>query len=118
MKLELPLPPSLNAMYRMTCRNGYPTMYKSAEAKAWIQHALWEIKSQTKIRKPIEDEIILYVSFWKKRTMDCDNILKITQDLLQTAGIIKNDKQISELHVYRNKATDREYMEVQIEKWE
>lgn len=118
MKLELPLPPSLNAMYRMTCRNGYPTIYKSDKAKRWIKDAYYAIKAQTRKRKPIEDDVILYVTVYKKRTVDIDNFMKATQDILEQANIIKNDKQISELHVYRHKATDKEYMELQLETWE
>ena len=95
-------------------------MYKSKNAKAWMSEAGWEIKNQTKIRKQIEDEVIVYVSVWKKRTTDIDNFLKCSMDILEQTGIIKNDNQICELHVYRNKAKkgDKEYMEVQIETWE
>lgn len=103
----------------MTCRRGYPVMYKSKKAKAWIEQATWELYSQQK-KKRIDADIILYVTVYKKRTTDIDNFMKATMDLLETAGVIKNDKQVAELHVYRNKAGkgEKEYMEVQIETWE
>lgn len=72
-----------------------------------------------KILKPLEVACALTIRFYVKRPKSCaakyptgkpdeDNLLKITQDALKTAGIVKDDSYIVEAHPYKLFADDRE----------
>ena len=92
--LTLPLPPSVNRLYgfRGSLR------FLTKEAKDWIDHCLWLLKNQPKIKD--KKEAFLYVYFYfAKDNRDCDNGLKATLDLLQKAGIVENDRQFKRLYV-------------------
>ena len=101
MKIELPLPPSINHLYGHRRGGG---LFKTAEAKAWVEECLWILKGKEKIKG--ERNAFLYIYFYfKDKRRDWDNGLKATSDLLQEAGIVKNDRQIK-----------RAYIEVEIDK--
>ena len=86
MKLILPIPPSVNEMYR---HHGHIT-YKTKIAKDWIKECLKLIK----VRKPYKGSVDLSVNFYFKRDRDIDNSLKALLDLLQEASVIENDSQV------------------------
>ena len=101
MNITLPMPTSWNRLYRITCRGGYARMYKSKEYNDWVELAGWKLKSQWRKRKPIESDITLYIKVYYCRRKDLDNIVKAVGDLLQDLRVIKNDKQIDFLQVWR-----------------
>ena len=89
-RITLPLPPSVNALYKYTAVGGHARSYIGAEGKAWFEEAGWVIKSKWKqktIMVPCEIWIQLYIS----RDRDADNVLKATLDLLQKTSVIHND---------------------------
>jgi Holliday junction resolvase RusA-like endonuclease len=89
-KITLPLPPSVNELYRYTCRGQFPHMYITPEGKAWFEEAGWTIKAKWRgktITAPCEIWIQLYISHQR----DADNVLKATLDVLQKNGVVKND---------------------------
>lgn len=94
MIVTLPKPPSVNHLYKISCKRGYPHFYIGAEGKAFFEEAGYIIKAKYKYKEPYEGDISLYLKFFTARTSDLDNIFKATQDLLQKTGIIKNDRQI------------------------
>jgi len=93
MKYTLPMPPSVNAMYRRNPK-GYG-MYKTPEAKMWIAECLRHIRR----KNPLKGKIDVSVEFYFQREADIDNRLKPLLDLLQEANVVENDKQVYSLVV-------------------
>lgn len=93
--MTLPKPPSINHLYNVTCRGGFPHFYIGAKGKAFFEEAGYIVKAAFKHRKPYAGDITLYLTLYTARTSDLDNVFKATQDLLQKTGIIKNDRQIT-----------------------
>lgn len=119
MKILLPKPVSVNSLYRVTCRNGYPSTYISQKGKDWFDEAGWIVRQQFKI-DTLNNDVIVYMWVYTTKASDLDNFSKITLDLLQKSQIIKNDKQVVELHMYKERVKHKkeERMELQIEEWE
>lgn len=110
-KLELPLPPSINATYK----SGKGVFYKSKESKKWAEDAAWIIASHGYGRPMIGMCSVSIRLDGLRVNADIDNRTKITLDALQAAGIIENDKLVYELHVYRGsgKAEKKAYVTVE-----
>lgn len=115
-KIILPKPVSINALYRTTCRNGYASIYMSRRGQEWFTEAGY-ILNNTYHKKTIKTDCIVYVWLYTCRNGDIDNIGKVSLDLLQHAHVIENDKQVIELHLYKNRVhkVNEEKMELQIE---
>ena len=95
--LTLPFPPSVNRLWK-TKKNG--GMYRSAEYKAWRQHALWAIQSRTKgdhIKGPYKLEIMAVRP--DKRRRDIGNLEKAVSDILQAANVIEDDCLCEDQHL-------------------
>ncbi len=90
----LPLPPSLNNAFNNVAGIG---RVKTSEYKSWRNAAAWQIKAQ---RQPtIEGDVVAHLTIQRpNKSSDLDNRLKAIFDAAQTAGIIKNDNQIVEIH--------------------
>lgn len=118
-RIVLPKPVSVNALYRTTCRNGYASVYMSRRGKEWFNEAMSIIHSK-RIKKHIDNDCIVYVWLYTCRNGDIDNISKVSLDLLQHTGVIENDKQVVELHLYKERVhkVKDEKMEMQVERWE
>ena len=84
--LELPLAPSVNALWKV----GPKKLYKSSEYKSWLEEAGWMIKQQTK--DTIDGEYAIHIRALKtKKRRDLDNILKATSDLLVEMRVVEDD---------------------------
>lgn len=114
MTIKLPKPPGVNALYKITCRNGYPSMYKSAEGKAWIEEAGYKLKSQYK-RATTEENIALYIKVYYCGRFDIDSCLKALLDLFQLMEVVKNDSQFNFLQIEKIKVPHRTDEKVEIE---
>ena len=101
-EVTLPLPPSVNAMYKRG--RGYG-LYKSKEAKEWVTECLWLLK---KNRKKFGGKVDVEIHFFFKRDSDIDNRIKPLLDLFQEAGVYKNDKQVYSIYVGKNLHKDEE----------
>lgn len=108
--LILPLPTALNATYR----TGKGNFYKSSEAKAWETEAFYDIKRQYR-GTPVETPCYVGIEMFLKRDRDIDSSLKVGIDILQKAGVIKNDGLITHLNVKKYKDKNPR-MEVCIER--
>lgn len=97
MLLNLPLPPSVNAIYKTT-RTG--RTYLSKEAKNYKKEILY-LCQKNKFNIAINYLIELDIKIFKKnkRERDVDNYLKITFDSLQDAGVFQNDNLIKKLTI-------------------
>lgn len=104
MKLTLPIPPSVNQMYR---HHGHIT-YKTKVAKDWIKLCLASIKT----RKTIKGHVDLSVNFYFKRDRDIDNSLKALLDVLQESKMIENDSQVYSLLATKDFDKDNPRVEV------
>ena len=86
--ITLPLPPSINASYRV----GNGRFYQSEEAKQWLADAYILLRQQWK-EPPTKARIGLVIRWYFKREADISNRLKIVEDAMQRV-IYENDKQI------------------------
>jgi crossover junction endodeoxyribonuclease RusA len=91
----LPWPPSINHLYG---RHGNRTFIK----KAGVLYHKRTLEIVGKIF-PFTGRLKLTIVVFEpdKRRRDLDNLLKITQDSLQKAGVFKDDSQIDHLLIYR-----------------
>jgi Holliday junction resolvase RusA-like endonuclease len=108
-------PRSTNHIYKNTCRGGFANTYLSAEGKQLKRDYNLEARSQWGRRKPITEEVELWIRlfFGTKRRADIDNFHKLSLDAL--SGVVyADDSQIHALHVERDydKADPRIEIEV------
>lgn len=113
MKIVLPLPPSINRYYTQNKYTG--RRVKTKEAKSWESEALWMLK---KIRKKFrkKEVVVIYEYYFKDNRSDYINRAKITDDIIEKAGIIDNDRQIIEGHIYKRIDKKNPRVEIEIEK--
>jgi Holliday junction resolvase RusA-like endonuclease len=85
--LSLPVPPSVNALYRNVPRRG---RVKTRAYRQWLNSAGWEIQLQRQgcIGAGFEVEITLPL----KTRGDIDNRVKPTLDALTKFGVIRDDR--------------------------
>lgn len=107
MKYKLPMPPSVNAMYRRS--RGSFGMYKTAEAKAWVEDCRRVIRR----KNPLKGRVDVSVNFYFERECDLDNRFKALFDVLQETNVIENDRQI--YSIVATKDFDRKNPRVEIE---
>lgn len=88
-KLMLPMPPSVNALYA----NRRGGRMKTAAYKAWIDEAGWRLHTQTCER--IEGDVTVVYAFGPRcKKSDLFNREKALSDLLVSHGIIEDDRKI------------------------
>ena len=99
-KIVLPMPPSLNRLYRM----GKGNFYTSSESKLY-DNLVWAMVRETNQQNCFTEEdrlrLEIFVHAENNRKFDLDNLIKKCQDSLQFAGVYPNDNQIDELWVQR-----------------
>lgn len=95
--LDLPLPPSLNKIWRPAIIRGKPAMVKRAEYEKWIADSTLLVRSQArgkgwmKIQGPFMT--ISRMTEVGRGQRDIDNYtMKAILDLCQRTGVIANDK--------------------------
>lgn len=105
LRLTIPLPPSVNSYHRsVTLRSGLAKVLISREGRAWKKKALQLVAMQ----KPqtFEGSVVVTLTvYFRDKRRDLDNVVKPSLDLLQAAGVLVNDRTVTELHMYRH--TDR-----------
>lgn len=112
MRYTLPLPPSINSYWKRRRDGG---VYKSPEANAWEHEAGYSIMDHKKYGTTgIVVTCELYVG---RVSSDIDNRIKILLDLLEKQGIVENDKQVMELHVYKFIDHEDPRIEFEVSNW-
>lgn len=97
--LELPYPPSVNAIWRFSGKSAYV----SKQYAAWKKHAdaaFLEQKSQKTVGTPIKGAFEVTMTFSERQrrwNTDLDNRIKTTMDALQRFGLIENDSKCQKL---------------------
>ena len=109
MNIVLSLPPTTNKAYKIALSR----MYKSDECRTWETVSIYDIKKQHKklvaFTEPLRVNIELYLKHWR----DIDGSIKLILDVMQMAGVYKNDRQVMSMWV--NKEEDKKRPRVEIE---
>lgn len=111
-ELTLPIPPSVNKLWRTGYKHGSPHVFLSDEARNYK----FQVNLLSKHVEPLTKNVILQIVIYRPRDSgDLDNYLKAMLDGLQ-GNLYNNDKQIKEIHAY--KQTDRKNPRVELLAWE
>jgi len=88
-KLTLPYPPSVNRLWRSA---GRAKVYRSDVYNTWRKAALWQISTRFK-GEPVSVPYKLTINAVRpdKRRRDLGNLEKAISDILQDAGVVKDD---------------------------
>jgi crossover junction endodeoxyribonuclease RusA len=115
-RLTIPLPPSINSYHRsVTLRSGVSKVLVSKHGRKWKKAALLAAQLQWR-GKPLEGDVrVSIIAYFRDRRRDTDNILKPALDLLQAAGVMVNDRQVCEIHLYRAIDKGNPRLEVDVE---
>lgn len=99
-RTTLPAGPSTNNMYRSI---GSGRVLKSREYRAWLAECNTRIQLETNQFMQLTGQVAVKVTVFPKdkRLRDIDNYAKACLDVLETSGIIANDKQVKQLELYR-----------------
>jgi crossover junction endodeoxyribonuclease RusA len=101
--IDLPWPPSTNALYRSVQIHGRPRVLLSKEARDY--HAMVRRRVQIEHFPEFGDmdrlEVVIHARPPDRRKRDIDNLLKITLDALVKGGAIPDDGQIDKLAIVR-----------------
>lgn len=109
MRLTLPLPPSVNRMYRAVRGK----VLLSQEGRAYKDACALAAVAQLGV-DPMEGRLILRADFHMNDRGDLDNRFKALLDALQGSAYY-NDSQLVELHAKRHYAKAEHRVEVEIE---
>lgn len=87
--IDLPAPISTNKLWRPIVRGGKPAIVSTKEYLEWIGEAGWMLNAQ----RPgmVEGPYCITMKISRKSRADLDNV-KAVSDLLQTQGVIENDR--------------------------
>jgi crossover junction endodeoxyribonuclease RusA len=108
-KLSLPVPPSVNAMYRNVAGRG---RVKTAAYKRWVRDADSHYLMQKPRLRPIVGEYELSIRLPKATRGDVDNRVKAVADYLVSREITADDRHCQKITVQR--AADTWLCEVEI----
>ena len=116
-QIETPWPVSTNRIWRAVKGR----VIKSKEYRGWLESAALETWAKSKTLGPLPDwlhfsrlRLVIMLQPDSVRPWDCDNRVKSTQDMLESAGIIRDDSQIDELLVVRLTPGKEKYCLVQL----
>lgn len=126
MKLELPYPPSLNALFRTVLIGACARCRKQAHASLFKSDAYDEYATQLRlalleydVEEPLvriaqEHDVSVTAHMYRPRRIgDLDNMFKALLDLL-AGHLYENDSQISELHAFRHDDKARPRVELEV----
>ena len=94
-------------------------VFKPPRVKNWEVRALWELRQQYSA-KPIDREISVDITLIlpNRRKRDIDNMLKSLWDVLEKAGVIKNDNLIYEIRTVKRIEKGKEGVIIKIKDYE
>lgn len=96
-ELRLPLPPSVNALYANVPGRG---RIKSERYRVWLNAAGWELAAQKPRRVSGDYQLWIWAEKPDRRRRDLGNLEKPISDLLVAHGVVSDDSQCSEIHIY------------------
>lgn len=94
-------------------------VFKPPRVKNWEVRALWEIKQQYS-GEPIDRKVSVDITLTlpNNRKRDIDNMLKSLWDVLEKAGVIKNDNLIYEVRTVKRIVKGSQGVEIRIKELE
>lgn len=99
MVYKLPLPPSVNRMYRRV-RNRVVLMPEARRFKWLVEEEIHRLKPvKFAVGTKIGFSMCIYPSDGQEARRDVDNGVKVVLDAFQYAGLYPNDNQVKEMHV-------------------
>lgn len=110
--ITIPWPPSVNKLWRVWNRR----IILSTEARDYKRTIKQLYYTWDKVNLDGRLKILINAFPPDKRDRDLDNLLKITLDSLQGAGLFKNDSKFDDVHILRNKTVKGGILEVYIGK--
>lgn len=110
-EMALPFPPSVNSLWTPTGTGG---VRRSSRYASWIRTAGTTLLIQRPGR--IAGPYSLHVILSRRRRVDMDNTVKALSDLLETHGVIENDRLCNRLTV--EWAEDIDDCRVTVEAWQ
>ena len=96
--VKLPLPPSLNNSYV----NSPKGRFKSADARAWAQHAALILKLKMAGLPKVSGPWAALIALPQKMPGDCDNRVKPLLDALVASGRVSDDRHSAGHIVWRD----------------
>ena len=109
-ELHLPFPPSANRLWR---RSG-ERIHKSSRYTDWLRDAGFLAMSQRPASLAGPYRLSILATRPDRRKRDLDNLVKPTNDLLKTIGVVADDSDCEAIHM--RWVTDGEGLTVRIEK--
>lgn len=104
MEVTIPLPPSVNHLYRFAVIKGRPIMYVTKKGKDWFEDCAGIVKQQTTPTMPLKGPVIVQVTLYTARMKrDIDNVNKALLDLLTKTNIIEDDQWVMRLEMHKIK---------------
>lgn len=100
LRLVLPWPPSINAIYRAIPRGGIATVILSKKGREYKQVVLAMLRGVDSMGSS-RLRVTIYLHGPTRRAYDISNRVKALEDALEGAGIFDDDNQIDEEIVYR-----------------
>ena len=95
------LPPSVNAIWRYTRKNGQPRAYRTKEYNTWVNSVGNSINRQAAGQPKWAEPIYITIAMRRPRMdVDVDNKIKGFLDLAESLGIISNDKLVEGVNAY------------------
>lgn len=84
---------------------GGKRLYLAPFVASFIEKATWEINSQMKLQegKMFIEPVFLSVTFYCDNRSDTDGMLATVFDILQKAGVVKNDRLIQGVTAWKHK---------------
>jgi Holliday junction resolvase RusA-like endonuclease len=134
MVVDLPKPPSINHIYGLTSSGKFARSYMTKQGVEWFKEASKKLHNYSR-RKPITDDVEVWITLYTARDQDVDNILKPILDLLggwcfkcdskftsrkdckckARWSILANDRQVYKLDVEKEKVDTKEEERVSVE---
>ena len=106
----LPIPPSVNQIW-FPIGSRFAT---SEKYKAWQTHANQMMLTQQRPKEPLAGRLTIHITLPYSARADADNLAKAPIDLMQSAGVIRNDRQVDRLLVYRAAHVDDQHCQIEI----
>ncbi len=94
-------------------------VFKPPRVRNWETRALWEIKQQYR-GEPIENRVSVDITLIlpNHRKRDIDNMLKSLWDVLERAGVLKNDDLIYEVRTVKRVVRGEQGVIIKIKEFE
>ena len=110
----IPVPPTANRLHGTNRKTG--KKYLTTEQRKWRDGAGLLVKSCMR-KMPKQTPLIVYLYADINHKRDLDNIIKPTLDMLQSAGIINDDRWVDKITAHRccGSAERQGYMEMEIQ---